>query len=425
MEENKKSLKMPIIATIAIIVILLIIGGVFYINNRQNPKNIFMGAINNGLNSLAEEREDIKTINSNISLGVKIENSQDQDIAQVAEYLNKAKITSNVQMDVEQEKEIMKLGLEYDNEKVLEGQLYYKNKEDNAYIFVNELFDKYFAVTLDENAKEQITSLFDTSKQILLGENGDDKKVAEILKKVIEARLKDEYISQEDAEIEVNGEKVKTKKSVLKFSQNQLIDELLAMVSELKNNEEFINCFAEEDKEIVKKAFEEMESKINNLKSSNTKNEDSSLQVNVYTKGLNSDFVKLEIVVTDTDFSGVLNITKTDKNTYNLLVTQTVKGETEELFNCNLTITEVDNNTSEYVFKTNIAELGDITVTLQLSCVYNEVIENVDTSNSVDIEEVSEEDQEKILENLQKMKIYSLIKEIIGVDPFLMLSAMQ
>ena len=71
MEEKKKSLKMPIIATIAVIVILLIVGGVFYLKNRQDPKKIFISAINSGLNSLAEEKEDIKTVNSNVSLGVK------------------------------------------------------------------------------------------------------------------------------------------------------------------------------------------------------------------------------------------------------------------------------------------------------------------------------------------------------------------
>ena len=424
MEEKKKSLKMPIIATIVIIVILLIIGGVFYLNSRQNPKNIFMSAINSGLKALAEEKEDIKTVNANISLGVKVENLQDEEMAQMVEYLNKTKLNYNVQMDVEQEKESMKLGLEYDNENVLEGQLYYKNRDENAYVFINELFDKYFSIELDETSKEQIANIFELAKQMLLGDNGNDKKVAEILKDAIEARLKDEYITQEDAEVDINGTKVKTKKSVLKFNQKQLLDELSTMISELKNNEEFINGFSEDDKETVRNGLEQLEKYLNDIKSSEEDEENGVVQFNIYTKGLQSKFVKMELVASYEDDNMVASILK-DENNYNLFATQTIDGETEELCNCTVTITKIDNKTNEYTIKTTIDGIGDVTVILQLSCVYNEDIENIDTTNSVNIEDISEEDQQKMIENLQKMKIYDLVKEIIGVDPLLMLSAMQ
>ena len=140
------------------------------------------------------------------------------------------------------------------------------------------------------------------------------------------------------------------------------------------------------------------------------------VQFNIYTKGLQSKFVKMELVASYEEDNMVASILK-DENNYNILATQTIDGETEELCNCTVT--------NEYTAKTNIEGIGDVTITLQLSCVYNEAIENVDTTNSVNIEEISQEDQQKMIENLQKMKIYDLVKEIIGVDPLLMLSAMQ
>ena len=138
MEENKKSLKMPIIILIAVLVLLLV-GAVIYVTNSNKPKNIFMGAIDSVLEA-GNEEEKINTLNATLGLGIKI-NSQDATIAKVAEYLNKANFTINAQMDLEKETELVKLGVDYENSKVLDAKISYKNQDNNIYAKVEELFD--------------------------------------------------------------------------------------------------------------------------------------------------------------------------------------------------------------------------------------------------------------------------------------------
>ena len=378
MEENKKSLKMPIIILVAVLVILLV-GAIVYVTNNNKPKNIFMGAIDSVLES-GTEQEEIKTMNLTMGLGINI-NSDNTEIAKAAEYINKAKFTVNAQMDLEQEKELVKIGVDYDNDKVLDAKISYKNQEDNMYAKVEELFDKAFAITVDEEMKEQFKSLFEETKSLYTEESKSSKKATEILKDSISNRLKDEYFSQENVELDVEGEKVNTRKSVLTLTTAQLQEVLSGIITDLKDNEEFINCFKEEDREEIKNTLNDLETSVNEM----TSDED----------------------------EYIFSVLKTDEENYKLVASQKVEGEESEVLNCTLTIKKVDDNTTDIAIKVNVEGVGEVTVNLQVSYIINEPIEDIDTSNSVDINELTEEDQQKIMTNLQNMKIYTIIQDII------------
>lgn len=408
MEENKKSLKMPIIILVAVLVILLV-GAVVYVTNNNKPKNIFMGAIDAVLGASETKTEEIKTVNATIGLGVNI-NSQDATIAKAAEYINKAKFTLNAQMDLEQETEFVKLGVDYDNEKVLDAKISYKNQEDNIYAKVEELFDKSFAIEVDEEMKAQFKTIFEEAKALSTGDYENSKKASEILKDSITNRLKDEYFSQENVEIDVNGEKVSTRKSVLTLTPPQLKEVLGGIVSDLKNSEEFINCFVEEDREEIKNVLNELETSVNSITS---EDENVTVKFNLYTKGMNQQFVKFEVVATNSIDEYAISVLKTDAENYTLIANQKVDGEASELLNCTITVKVVNDTTTDLTVKVNVEELGEVTVNLQASYVINEAIESIDTTNSVNIEELTEADQQKIMTNLEGMKIYTIVQDII------------
>ena len=408
MEENKKSLKMPIIILVAVLVILLV-GAIVYVTNSNKPKNIFMGAIDAVLGASETKTEEIKTVNATVGLGINI-NSQDATIAKVAKYINKAKITLNSQLDLEQEKEFVKLGLDYDNEKVLDAKILYKNQEDNIYAKVEELFDKSFAIEVDGDMKAQFKTIFEEAKALSTGVNQNSKKAVVILKDSITNRLKDEYFSQESVELDVNGEKVNTRKSILTLTPPQLKEVLGGIVSDLKNSEEFINCFVEEDREEIKSALNELETSVNSITS---EDENVTVKIIAYTKGMNNSFVKFEIVATDSIDEYALSVLKTDVENYKVVVNEKVNGESSELLNSTITVKNVNDTTTDLTVKINVEELGEVTVNLQVSYVVNEPIESIDTTNSVNIEELTEADQQKIMTNLEGMKIYKIVQEII------------
>lgn len=409
MEENKKSLKMPIIILIVILALILI-GGAVYVSANQQPKKIFTDSINSYIDELGGETEEVKTLNATLSLGININNAQNEEVTKVAEYLNKAKLTANVQMDYEQEKELVKLGLDYDNEKVLDAKLSYKNQEDNAYGYVEELFDKYFAIPFDEDTRAELASIFEECKNLSAGDNSSDKAI-DFIESSISDRLKDEYFSQEEARIDVDGKEINTKKSTLTLTVVQLKEVLSGLVEDLKKDE-FINCFADEDKEEVKESINEIETSLNELKESLGDDENAIMKFNIYSKGINSEIVKFEIIAIDESEEYNISILKNDKETYKLLVTEKTGEQTEEVLNSIITVKDVDDKTTNITVALNIQDVGDITVDLQASYVTNEPIEDLDTTNSVSIDGLSEEDQEKIMSNLQNMKIYQIIQEI-------------
>lgn len=375
MEENenkKKSKVLPIVVAIVIIALLAILGGLYY-TNQQKPKNIFMHALN-----LEENKEkDIKTVNADLALDVNI-NSEDESIKQVADYLNKTKLSANIQLDLEQKKGIVKLGADYENEKVIDAKATYKVGEDNAYAYIEGLFDKYFAIPVDEETKNSLNTSIEEAGKSLVEDKAKTEKAYKIFTETLSKNLKDEYFSQEKAEVDVNGTKVNTKKSILTLTAKDLKEVVKNVSKELKDNEEFLNCFKDESKTELKNELEDL---IKTLEDeSNT--EEGTFIMSIYTKGFNAELVKVEMILTDKVDTYNLSILKTEKDTYRVSL--------------------------------SVPEEGEVTANVKVSYKVNEAIENLDTQNSVDVENMSNEDMMKIYSNLQNMKIYKLISEIIG-----------
>lgn len=408
MEENKKSLKMPIIIMVAVLVILLV-GAVIYVTNNNKPKNIFMGAIDSVLNVPETETKEIKTINATMGLVINI-NSQDSTIAKIAEYINKAKITINSQIDLEEERELVKLALDYDNEKILDGKISYKKDDYRMYGYIEDLFNKCFAIKLDSSTKEQINIMFEEIKKLSNNNLENEKALLDLLKKSVNNNLKDEYFSQENVEIDVNGEKINTRKSTLTLTSKQFKEVLISIIKDLKDNEEFINCFKDEDREEIKQTLSDLEKDID---SGITENEGEEIKICLYTKGFDSEFIRFEVNIIDQEDELTMSILKTDAENYKLIVTEKLDEETSELLNSTITVKNVNDNTTNITIKVNNEELGELTINLQLSYVINQAIESIDTTNSIDIDKLTEKDQEKIMKNLEKMKIYKIVQKII------------
>ena len=375
--QNKKSLKLPIIILVVILAVLLI-GGI-YVYSNQSPRKVFTHTIDSYINKLGKQTEDIKTLDTTATFNVNISNSQNEQINRMAEYINKAKFTVNVQMDSQQEKVLGKLGIDYENENIINAKISYKNNENRAYGFVENLYDKNFALLVDENIKTQISALLTELKNLSKDKNADTDKALNILKNSISTRLKDEYFSQEDTNItDIDGNEIKVKKSILKLTQPQFKEIISGMIEDIKKDE-FINCFAEEDREEMKSTINELETKINSIVPS--ENDTDTLNIMIYTKGMNAEFIKFEMAYDDSNIG--IYTKKIDKNTTRILVT------------------------------VNSQKTGDVKVDLQLSKKVNESIEDMDISNSVNMEDLTEEDYDNIMNNLQKMKAYELIQHII------------
>ena len=375
MEENKKETPTKksnkgLVAVLAIIVIAILVGVGYYFLKPISPKDVFVGGIEKVFNSSTEKMgEDVKKVNSTIVLSGNIDSSN-EEIKQVAKYINEGKLTYNVQLDKEAKKLLLSANVDYQNENLLSGKVYYASGDENVYIFIQDLFDKYFKVNMKDatgDSSSSMDSIFNMDLSATIGKV-DYKKATNIIKDTVSNNLKDEYFSKE----KVDG----LTKNTMKITVGDLKQVIKNIVTSLKDNSEFINCF--EKKDDFKEIFEKL------IKELNEKEEEDNykLEISLYTKGMKNELAKIEIKV---------NVSETKQMVINIV-------ETEE---------------NKYEITSDIPEFGKVKLNMEVKNDVNTDLESVNVSDSVDINNMTQDDQLKIFGNLMNMKLYKYIAPLL------------
>lgn len=378
MEENKKETPTKksnkgLVAVLAIIVIAILVGVGYYFLRPTSPKDVFVGGINSAFESSEKQlSEEVKKINTTVTLSGNIESS-DEEINQVAKYINEGKMSYNVQLDKETKKVLLSANVDYQNENLLSGKLYYANGDENVYLYVQDLFDKYFKFNLKEAVKDEedlssIQNLFSGDTSSTAGKI-DSKKVVTILKDTIVSNLKDEYFTKE----KVDG----LTKNTMKLTIAEIKQMIKNIATSLKDNQEFLNCF--EKKEEIKEGLEDL---LKEIDETDADEEISNIEVSIYTKGMKNEVEKFEIKLTNS---------KSEQMIMNMVETE--KGK--------------------FVIDADIPEVGKVKLNLEVKNDTNTDIENVNVSDSVEINNMSQGDMLKLYGNLMNMKLYKYIAPLM------------
>ena len=176
-EDNKvKNNNIPKFIGIAVLIILIIavcMAGYYYFKTN-NAKTVFTSTINSYLDNYEKNAsKEIKTQNSTIKLSGNI-NTEDEVGKQVAEYINKTSLELNTQFDYETKNALVKLNVDYDNDKMIDGKIYYDLNEKTVYAYVQDLFDKYFKVDLNDSEYDELNDalkeVFEAQSKVKIGE---------------------------------------------------------------------------------------------------------------------------------------------------------------------------------------------------------------------------------------------------------------
>lgn len=414
MEQNKSQKIFKIIGLIVIVLIIivaLLIGYYFYKSN--NPKTVFTNTINKYLDNYEESiTKKVNTQNTTIDLGLNI-NTTNTDAKKIAEIINNSSVQLNTQLDYQNKKALAKISVNYENEKLVDGKIYYDSDEKAAYGYVENLFDKYFKIDLSSSKynelNESLKDVFETQSEMKLGEKVSLKKANNILKKKIAENLNSEYFSKEKSEITIKEKTSKVNKFKMTLTQKQLVEMLQSIFNELSEDEEFLNCW--EDKDNIKDSLTQISKSLDETE----KNDDMKIDFNIYKKGILNEFLKFEVIAYQDDEQVSFSIIKENKNLYNFEGNSVSNSDNKaETITGKINIEKVDENTYKYTITTNIPDFGDITLNLGISNVVNKDIENIDKSNNVSVDELTTNDQKTIMNNLSKMKIYELISSLTG-----------
>lgn len=265
----KKPKKKALIITAIVIAVIIIALLLVYFLIFAKPQYVFNTAIDKMFNVEAQNYDSIK-LDTTIKASAELEDTTMQE--QIGE-LEKYVINFGTQMDVKGQKEIVDLGLQYDNQSVIDARVYYDNGD--LYAYFNEIFDKYIKIDMTEEQKNQMNAIFETINSEENKENS--KKAMKIIGNELKAQINEEGTFEKDKEtIDIEGEETRVTKSTLILNQKEFVNVIANICSNLADNEEFIDYFDSTTKDTLEQLAEE-------LKNTETNTKDT-IEFSIYTK---------------------------------------------------------------------------------------------------------------------------------------------
>lgn len=404
---GKKGKKKTAVVIVAIVLMIaIIIGLIAYFIISSKPAQIYKKLIGSTIDSYTNEMKNMNYKTSKASLKLDADIETDKIDKKVTDLINKINIGMNVQTDNENQQFVMDLKADYDKEDLVDVQMYSNVQEEKTYIQLKSFLDKYIEI---EDMDEEFYTYFKEilEKQKMTAEQKKSlQKAMNILKKEVTNVIKEQYCTAEKEDITVNGKKVATTKNTIKMNAKQLKDELSIVFTNLKDNKEFIDCF--DNKDEMSKTLEQFMEQIEEWND----NDKSSIEMAIYTTGLMHKVQKftLSSMEEENNETVTISFTNIEKDTYDFEVLEknntvgkgTVKVEkkNKEEGNIHLTI--------------EVEDFGKLNLNIEYSQKFNEDIDKIDTKNSVKTQELTSDDQQTLMTNLQKSKLYELIENFTG-----------
>lgn len=457
--QKKKSNKGPFIA-IAIIVVLLATILYFVYTNISNPKKMFVKSINKEYKEVENVIDDLFINSSNkkamvlsndFGINIKVDESlTNEGIKSMIEEINKIKVETKIGYDQKNKQMLMNVGALYDKDTLIDLGAY--AKDENMYFELKDLFDKYIKVPMDE---------FDTYFEESDLDKKDLKYVLSKTKDAFINNLDEDNFKKSSATIKIDGKNVKTTKVTYAMSEKDANVLSKKALSELSKDSKYIEALATisgKDKDEIKDSLEESLDEIKEEIESDDLETEKTLSFVVYLKGVMKKTVGYEIVV-DSEEKGSITYIKGDKkdtlkfivedeeiinatiSDNKFMVELTSDGETVSLdvlkkekdkkttYSYTLTaagtsisgdvivemIKENKDGSYEAKISSSASVMGMVTVTISgtSKAEYSDNLDLPNVSNSVDYEELTEEDMNTIKTKLMENKaLVSLIAKI-------------
>ncbi len=402
--EKKNGTKAIIIFVLLIIIAIGAAAGYFILNSK--PKAIMKNFVNKVSNKNNVEK--IENIDMDVSLSAKLD-SDDAQTKLAFKELSKCILKIGTQFNIKDKQETIEFGLDYDNKDVIDAQVILD--KENAYAYFDGIYDKYIKVDIGEDALKELNK----SMELMGNENikAYNEETIDILKTVLNEKIdKSEDITQENTTIKISDKEKKVKVSTIKLSSEEFINVMSDFYLKLSEAKMYEND--ENAKESIKKAADELKKL--------TVNKEDYIKISIYTEGIDNKFAGLNftIYVKEQDVNLNMELLKSSSNSYEYMISGDTKGANITIATGEIKIEEEINNKEEQKEKIIItAEIpatitGDskisAEITIDTHTKINSQIEKIDTTNSVNIEEIT---QEEIISMVEKLQKRPLIGDII------------
>ena len=273
-------------------------------------------------------------------------------------------------------------------------------QKGNAYVLLNDVFDKYIAV----DSVEGMDDYFETA-QI----TEDHKVLVTEVKKALTKSLKSKFFETSKVELEINGKKENVTKNTLKLTKENMIELTKEFLEALKNDDKFLKSYAKINNTDEATVKDSLESEIASIDGEDLA--ENAGEINLYTKGLFNELVKIEMLVYEGSDSLEFSLTKKDNNNYVVRLLTTDKEE----FILNVNVTK-EGNTLNLKISTNV-ERQNILLDIKYGYEYDKEVTLKDVSDSVNINELTEEQATEIMNKLsQNAGVQKIIEAISKIE---------
>lgn len=355
--EKKKA---PILQIFGIIIlILLLASGIYYYFVIDNPKTI----LKTYFNSIPS----IDNINypkyMEYSLKVNVD-SNDKENEEFYNLLNK--LILNIKYNSNEEDNLYTFNLGYEDKVLPSIKLQTKNNDNKMYLLLEDIYDK--TIELDLDNEEDISKI---------NRNNIEKEINNIyntLKEEIKTILEKGEYSKKIEKLD--------KKIVRKYTINISKDTLTNTFNNLLNNKDFITSCTKLTDESEEKVTKEIKDIINDL---------TNINFSIYQELINKNIIKYEITF-DNEIITVL--------CSNNIYTITYKEDDKVIYTGTITIDRNDSNITTYFNTTYITDKENIKTNIVIKTSDTLNIELLDTTNSININDISDKDMNNILNNI-------------------------
>lgn len=403
-EPIKKKGNKTILIVIILLIFAIVAGLIYYFGYYTKPDQIYKRLIETNINSYTNKlnKSNYKTIKTAIKIDTDINTDSEEIDEKILDLINNIDISLDMQTDIENKKIIANLESDYDKEDLLNVKMYSDIENQKTYIYLKDLLNKYIEAEMDEELYTSFNELLN-NQQMTQDKKISLQKAMKILKNELTNVIKEEYCFSKKEDITVNNETLRTTKNTIKMTKTQLKDEFITLFTNLKDNEEFLDCFEEKDE--IYNSLQNLIKEFDDLED----DDNSTIELNIYTKGLMQQLAKADIIVysEENDQTVTMAVTNLENDIYSFEI---LSGN--DIIKGTLNIDSKNENEGIVKLSLEIQEFGKIDFNIDYSQKFNEQIDVVNVKNSVKPDELTSADQKSLITNLEKSKLYELIQDL-------------
>ena len=391
---EKKLKKKGIIITVVILVLIaLIAGGVFaYFKLVKNkPQAIFEKAISKAFEMTEKTAKNEGKLDIELSASL---NSTSQDMMMANTYLQMIKLNLTTEFNMDKKVLNQDISVSAFDEPVIsvEGLI----QDNNIYFLLNNIYSKYIQVPSEEMEGVEPNEIFNT----------ENIEVSEKLVKELKQILLDEVNSKEltQENVEVDGDKLT--KTTVKFTAKEIEQIVTKLTVEL------YKISPVNDVKNIVEGLEQIE-----IDEEDAEN-DNYLEISIYTKRLTGKIVKTEIAMINVADDEAIVVTIAEKEDEKVEITFAMNEDSiatnKAVTMFTLTIKEEGKNKGTVTLKANIDEAASsVTITAKYSIDYNAKVEPKNVRNSINANDLTEEDMNEMMTNIENNEfLYSIIQSL-------------